>query len=320
MLQLVPLTLIIGGSAAARLAAQLCTDDPNVAVICSIDRLAVHSERGLLVVDADVASRTPGCGCCEVRIDLVDAVGRVVRRRRRPSRVLVLLDEVDDAVTVTYTVLFDAGLQRLVQLDGVVTVVDAVQLATRIHGDLAVDTDRGLDRLAIADRIVVARGRDVTPVAMGQIGHMLRSINQIAPVIVPSLTICTLDELVDIDAWHGAPSVGRVPAEPSPLLPPDAPRTIACSSAHPLDADLIDEWLDALIAEHATRLLRLQGAVRVPGSERHSCFYGIRSYAMNHTHPGDAGLPAAASSVVVIGRGLPAEELQASFAAAQLHP
>lgn len=54
--------------------------------------------------------------------------------------------------------LSDADMGRLVQLDGVVATVDAVQLATRVHGGLVIDTDHGIDRLAFADRIIAADG------------------------------------------------------------------------------------------------------------------------------------------------------------------
>lgn len=312
---LAALTIVAGGDV-ADLLEQLAADGGSpTAVVAGADALRGLPPQVLRVaVEPDVASRTPGCACCAVRLDVVDAVSWLLRRREPPRRVLVAIGDDDDTVTAAHTVLSDSVLIRLARLDGVLVTVDAVQWATRIRSDLPVDSALGLDRLAIADRILIRRSRDVTPTALGEVGHVVRSANRIAPVIAPAIARCTTGDLLDIDAWRGAPHVGPGPAEPSPLLAPDDPVTVACRADGELDSERLDEWLDEVIATHASRLLRLQGAVAVPGQQARACFHGVRSYAVSHTRaPSAAERSGAVNTVLLVGRGLPADVLRAEF-------
>lgn len=316
----VPVTVVAGGAEAFRLATQIA-DEPGGVLIGPANELRCRpSDARWIPVVADIGSRTPGCACCRLRVELTAAVERAVIRRDPPSRVVVLAAGDDDAVTVVYSILSDTDLQRLVRLDAVVATVDAVQLATRIHSDLPIATDSGLDCLAIADRVVVSRARDVTPHALGEVGHVLRSLNQVAPVIAPAIARCTVAELTSIDAWHGAPRFGPAPRTQSPLLGAHDPRTVVCITASPLDAARAEEWLDQLVERHAPRLLRVQGAVTVSGESAPSYFHGVRSFAATGTSPVGGDAQRAASRVVIIGRELPTAELLADFAAAQLSP
>lgn len=90
-----------------------------------------------------------------------------------------------------------------------------------------------------------------------------------------------------------------------------------CRTDRALDADRVDEWLDEIIAAHAARLLRLQGAIAVPGQAERTCIDGVRSWATSHSeaeHP--AGRRSTTSMVMLVGRGLPVAALHADFAAA----
>ncbi|MFV0306415.1 MAG: GTP-binding protein [Desertimonas sp.] len=311
----VALTLVAGGDV-SRLLAQLAADRQfATAVVAPRDALVeLPADVERIAVSPDIASRTPGCRCCEVRLDLVAAVSWLVRRREPPRRVLVAIGGDEDTVTAAHTVLSDSVLARLVRLDGVVVSIDAVQWTTRIRSGMPVDTDLGLDRLAIADRILIGRSRHVTSQALGELGHVVRSANRIAPVIAPAVKPCTTGDLLDLDAWHGAPSIGPAPAEASPFLTADHPVTVDCRAEGQLDGVRLDEWLDEVIAAHASRLLRLQGAVAVPGHTERTCFHGVRSFATSHDEAPDGGCRGdAANTVLLVGRDLPADVLLADF-------
>ncbi len=317
VIEQIPLTLAAGGGELPALVAQLAHPATGAGLVASAAFVNTSVDTGV-VVEADIGSRTPGCACCEIRVDLLDGIARAVLRRSPPSRVVVALDGHDDAITAIHTILSDPTLARLVRLDAVLATVDAVQWATRLAAGGPVDTDVGLDRLAVADRILIARSRDVTPDALGAIGHVLRSLNQTGPIIAPGIAPCPVDELIDVHAWHGAPTVGRAPDEPSPFLGADAPVTVVCHTDQALDADRVGEWLDGIIAGYATHLLRLQGAIAVPGQTARTCVQGVRSWAMSHSeadHPD--GRCSSTSTVVLIGRDLPVAALHADFVAAQ---
>jgi hypothetical protein len=70
------------------------------------DAEALRSE-GVAVVEAEpeLVHRTPGCVCCAVRLDIVDVVGTLGRRRVPPRHVVVEALPHDDPLCVAPTLL-----------------------------------------------------------------------------------------------------------------------------------------------------------------------------------------------------------------------
>lgn len=273
-------------------------------------RPAVPSSVPVEVVGPVVGARTEGCPCCRVRLDLVDAVLAMVRRVHRPGRVVVLVESSDDVVTVAHTVLSDPDLRRRVRLDAVLATVDAARLSARVGLDLPVADGAAEESLAIADRILVAGADRVTDHGLGAIGRALRGLNRLAPVLAPARRPVDVGELVDLDAWHGAPRVG-----PTGLVGPavrdesDRLATWFLGVEGVLDPDGVEELLDSIVHEHARRLLRMQGAFNVAGEPERVCCHGVRSYAMSHSEAEHHDRRSAVSTLVLVGRGLPGGEL-----------
>jgi G3E family GTPase len=293
--------------------------------------------QGSILLEPDVAHRTPGCPCCAMRLDVVDGLLRAVRRARRPRRILLLAGLHDDVTTITYTVLSDADLTRHVRLDGVVMTVDAVSAATRISSPGPLGTSTELDALAVADVIVVGRSRELTSDGFGRLVAALRSINLVGSVRAPAPAVArddapvgaswpdhpSVDMLTGLDAWHGAPAVdprvsSSAPSFPAPSFPggSDGPATVVLRQTAPLDPDAVDEWLAQLVDRHARRLLRMQGALSVVSVPERVCCHGVRSFAMSHSENADPARSRRNESLVlVIGHGLDVAELADGFAA-----
>ena len=142
-------------------------------------------------------------------VRLAAGIMQAIERDPDIQRLIVALDETDDIGSAALTVLSDTELQASVYLDGIVATVDGVEMSTRLASEQPVATARGLDRLAIADRILVARSADLTPFALGAVAHVLRSVNQTGPIIAPAIAPCSLDNLLDLDAWSGSPFLRR---------------------------------------------------------------------------------------------------------------
>ncbi len=313
------LTLVGGGPELAKLVGQLVVPAKSCSVIGSKRSLtAAHIPFAIGVpIDTtppsiDLETRPGDAYCSQARLAV--GIARAIEQSPETERLIVVLDETDDVTSAAFTVLNDDAVRELVQLDGIVATVDAVHMSTRLLTDQPIDTPRGLDRLAIADRILIARSRDVTPPALGAVGHVLRSINQTGPIIAPAIAPCSLDELLDIDAWSGSPTVGRRPDSASPVLGPDAPSMVVCHTTQPLDPDALDRWLDLVLTDHASRVLRLLGTVSSTIDRQRIYLHGVRSCLLRSCGPID-GLDGGdePSLVALVGRQLPADALQSSF-------
>ena len=300
-----PLTLLCGGSELARLVGQLVGPPHASALVGSTTALTeagIRDDVGVRMAPAPEPTR------------LAAGIVEAVERFPEAERLIVVLDEDDDVAAATFSVLTDEVVHALVRLDGIVATVDAVHLSTRLMAGQPVEIPRGLDRLAIADRILVARGRDVTPSALGAIAHVLRSVNRTGPIIAPAIARCSPEDLFDLDAWSGSPAVGPPLDRDSPFLGPDAPSMVVCRAAQPIAPEILDRWLDEVLTDHASRVLRLLGAVSSTAGRRRTCLHGVRSCLLRSDEsvsPLDSGVEP--GLVALVGRQLPADELQRSF-------
>jgi len=303
-------TVVAGGDEAAGVAAGLARllAPRGVALVGPAEALGggPHAD-GVLAVPARPATgyRTAGCECCSMRVDLLDALELVVRRRRPPRHAVVVTPH--DAVGAAQTVLSDPDLAPYLVLDAVVATCEGPALSTRIAAGGPLGTEEELATLAVADAVVVAGGHRLSRGGMGAVRRTLRSVNRAGQVLAPRRG-AALPTVVDRKAWRGrmasAPGAATLPAAEG------GPATVVVRAEGPLGADGVRAWLDRVIDDHAPGLLRLQGELCVADHERAVDCLGMRSFVT--TLPGRA-LPAAASHVSLVGWGLDGADLAAGL-------
>ena len=321
--RVVPVTVVTGGPEAAPLVHRMrlaMAADP-VGVLSGTGVAVAGNMHEWLRLQPVEGWRSPGCACCRVRLDLVEGLRLLVDRRVRPERVIVLLGPLDDLSTALQTLLSDPDLHRLVELDGVVATADAVALSTRVRLGLPFGGQSELERLAVADRVLIVRGDELVDEALHSVMVRLRSVARFAIAAVPSIWPLAVQQLVDLNAWHGAPGVQPLIVS-EPIVVDDVdhlPATVCCEVDGELDPDAVEEWLDEIVAVDASRILRLQGAVRVAGQEFRVCIRGVRSFASSHSelmHPIDQR--SNRSVVAIAGYGLDADAIRSGFLATAL--
>jgi len=313
---LVPISVVVCARPRAPLLHHLWHRGSSViASRTTIDAIGATGPRHLtvegrfVVSDPDVYHRSPGCDCCAAREDLVASVIRTLRRAESPERLVVVVDPTsEDALTVVSTLLSSIEITRRCSLDAVIVQVDAVEMATRhATGSHLVDDDL-VPALAIADRVIVHGHDQITDSALRTIRALLAVRSGFAPM--PGVAGDGIDPDDRLDAWHGAPRA--LPVEPTGW---GRPGTIVLRVDEQLDPDAIDEWLDQLIAQHASRLFRIQGALSVVGNTERTCCYGIRSLAISHSEGEHPAHRSTESVLAICGIGLDVQDLAAGFRA-----
>ncbi len=108
-------------------------------------------------VDGDMVMMSSGCLCCTIRGDLIatleDALRKLDNGRIKPfSRVIVETTGLADPAPVLHTIMHHPYLMLRFRLQGVVTVVDA------INGPATLDAqEEAVKQVAVADRIVLTK-------------------------------------------------------------------------------------------------------------------------------------------------------------------
>lgn len=169
----------------------------------------------LLVEQANdgVIELSDGCLCCTVRGDLVDTLAdlldRVQTGRAAPlDRIVIETSGLADPVPVLQSLMGHPVLAGLLRLDGVVTVVDAV------NGTATLDVHaESVRQAAVADRLVITKAAMADAGAVDALRARLRQLNPSAGIVdadavdLPGLLSCGLydpaTKTADVTRWMG---------------------------------------------------------------------------------------------------------------------
>ncbi len=173
-----------------------------------LDHLLIETARDGIVLMA------AGCLCCTIRQDLVSTLEDLLRRRDNGrmapfSRVIVETTGLADPAPILQTTLQHPYLGLRYRLEGVVTVVDAVNGAATIEAHR-----EALKQVAVADRIVLSKAALAGPERVARLRARLAALNPLAPVIdadgeidARALIDCGLydpaSKLPDVARWLG---------------------------------------------------------------------------------------------------------------------
>ncbi len=104
-----------------------------------------------------------GCLCCTVRGDLARVLREMLPRARRDeiSRIVIETTGLADPVPILATLMSDPVAASAYRLDGIVTVVDAV------NGEAHLDTqEEAVRQVAVADRIIISKADLADPAGL----------------------------------------------------------------------------------------------------------------------------------------------------------
>jgi G3E family GTPase len=169
-----------------------------------------------LVVNADeeIFEMNNGCICCTVRGDLIRILGNLMHRRDRFDRILIETTGLADPAPVAQTFFVDEEIQAELQLDGIVTVVDAKHVG--LHLD---DSSECQEQIAFADVILLNKTDLVTPEELERIEARIRSMNALARIHRAVDAQVDLHEVLDVGGFD----LDRALAQKPTFLEPEFP-------------------------------------------------------------------------------------------------
>ena len=225
-----------------------------------------------------------GCLCCTVRGDLVRVLRDMLPRARHDEigRIVIETTGLADPVPIVATLLNDPVAASAYRLDGIVTVIDAV------NGDAHLDTqEEAVRQVAVADRIVISKADLADPSGLRS---RLRRLNPGAPVaesahgvIDPSFVLQagSFDPAAkspDVRGWLGAAAFEVAEHHHDHDRNRHDPRISAfCITLdQPLDWSALAVWLEMLVASKGDHLLRIKGILNVKDADRPIAIHGVR--------------------------------------------
>jgi G3E family GTPase len=229
-----------------------------------------------------------GCLCCTLRGDLVEALEQLLRDldngRIAFRRMILETTGLADPAPVLQTVMAHPYLVQRLRLDGVITVVDALNAAATLDEHM-----ESVKQVAVADRIVLTK-TDLLPAAerpeaVQKLRARLAALNPAAPVLdaaageaspegligcglfdpdrkIPDVKRWLAEEAYAAQAEHGS-HASHQPHQHDRNRHDERIRAFTLTSQAPIPAASFEMFIDLLRSLHGPKLLRLKGIVKI---------------------------------------------------------
>jgi G3E family GTPase len=236
-----------------------------------IDHLLVEK------LDENTVLLNAGCLCCTVRGDLTRVLREMLPRARRDeiSRIIIETTGLAEPVPILATLMTDPVVASAYQLDGVVTVIDAVSGLTNLA-----ERPEAVRQIAVADRIVL------TKTDLGHPTSLLRRIDTLnpgAPVIIARHGAVDASSILHAGLFNPASKIpdvsGWLHAEAHAHHHHDHDERVTSfclTFDRPLHWQGVGLWLEMLIQTRGKDLLRIKGILNLRGQDRPVAIHSVQ--------------------------------------------
>ena len=220
----------------------------------------------------EIVEMSNGCVCCTVRKDLVQGIQKLIKKGGF-DYLLIETTGIADPGPVAQTFVNIPALQRFVQLDGIITVVDAEQILKQMN-----ETEVASEQIAMADFVLLNKTDLVDEAQLGRVSEKIRALNPHTRILRTKQSEVPLSELLDIHAFD----VDRKLAHDADFLNEmKAGRHHHDITSHsfafeqPFDVEKFEKFVQRLSDKE--KVYRSKGFVSLKGQDRRAIFHGVNN-------------------------------------------
>ena len=268
----------------------------------------------VLTSEEEIFEMTNGCICCvgSVRTDLIRILGQLMSRREKFDHILVETSGLADPNPVAATFFIDDNIAKQVNLDGIVTLVDAMHIGRHLDDPKLAGVDnQAVDQIMAADRIIINKIDLVDDRSIEQLESRMRGLNATASIIRSSYAKVDLEQILGIGAFD----LSRTMASDEHFLDDHDHQhdpsldLISFNFDAAFDQARLEAYLTELLERRGEDIFRLKGILAAKDDPRRVVLQGVhRLFEMRPANPWNADRPS--SRLVFIGRNLDRAEIE----------
>ncbi|MDB5908085.1 MAG: cobalamin biosynthesis protein CobW [Massilia sp.] len=254
-----------------------------------------------------------GCVCCTVRSDLVLGIKELLSRSALPiDRLIIETSGMADPAPVLQTFLADADLLARVELEAVVTVVDAHHIRLHLSDEIV------REQIVFADVLVLNKLDLSTPEAALLLRRELQAINPGAVVIGAEQASVEAGTLLGVRRFCLPNLLALEPGILEDEHDHEHDNSISSCSVEleqALDPTRFNTWINRLVQAQGGNIMRMKGVLHFHGEARRFHAHSVHMLVDARPGPRWRDDEARVSRFVFIGRGLAPAALRQGFAA-----